>query len=74
MRLMRVDQVNMEKEMTLLLSRGERPTRSICRRCETNAVLVVYKRREIKRCLRGCHVDVAPVGWDELFVVEFPAR
>ena len=41
---------------------------------ETNAVLVAYKRREIERCLRGCHVDVAPVGWDELFVVEFPAR
>ena len=29
---------------------------------ETNVVLAAYKRGETKRCLRGCHSDVGPVG------------
>ena len=29
---------------------------------ETDVVLAAYKRGETKRCLRGCHVVVGPVG------------
>ena len=29
---------------------------------ETDVVLAAYKRGETERCLRGCHVEMDPVG------------